>query len=398
MQLSRRHLLAALSAFPASRLLRAAEQQAAAAAQTPQSQDNPATFSSDVNVVNVFATVRDKKGQIVKNLTKDDFLLDEDGRPQSIKYFSQESNLPLTLGLLVDTSGSMTRVLNDERSAARSFFDQVLRPDRDLAFVIHFDFEVELLEDLTSDRVKLMKAIDELEIGNRRQQQQQQGGQYPNGGGGGYPGGGYPGGGYPGGGGGYPGGGRRRGGGGQGGTDLYDAVYLGGNDIMTKQKGRKAMILLSDGEDTGSRETLSAAIESAQRADTLVYTILIRDSESGFSGPMMGGRGMGRRTGMGYPGGGYPGGGGNGRVDGKKVMQQLAQETGGRFFEISKSHPVDKIFQAIQEDLRNQYSIGYSSDAGKESATYYRKIHLTAKKKDLTVTAREGYYPATATP
>jgi VWFA-related protein len=389
MHISRRRLITAFSSLPAASLLRAAGQQDQQAT-APQDQGAPA-FSSSVKVVNVFATVRDKKGQIVKNLTKDDFMLDEDGRAQKIKYFSQESNLPLTLGLLVDTSGSMRRVLEDERVASRRFFQQVLRPDRDLAFVIHFDWEVELLEDLTADRDKLDRAIDALQEGDRRQQQrQQQGGQYPGGGSpGGYPGGGYPGGGYPGGG--YPGGGRRpRGGRGGmgGGTDLYDAVYLGANDIMTKQKGRKAIVLMSDGEDTGSKTTLAAAIESSLRSDTLVYSILIRDSENGFGGVGFGVPGMGRRGGM-----GYPGGGGFDRPDGKKVMQQLAQETGGRFFEVSKRLPVEKVFEAIQEDLRNQYSIGYSSDAEKDAGSYYRRIHLMAKNKNLVVTAREGYYP-----
>lgn len=391
MQVSRRSLLTALSCLPAARLLHAIQQDAGA-----QSKDGqPATFSSDVNVVNVFATVRDKKGQIVKNLTKDDFLLDEDGRPQPIKYFSQESNLPLTLGLLVDTSGSMRNVLEEERSASRRFFEQVLRPDRDVAFVIHFDFEVELLEDLTANRDKLDRAIDALQIGNRnQQQQQQQGGQYP---GGGYPGGGYPGGGYPGGG--YPGGNRRGGrggrGGGGGGTNLYDAIYLGANDIMSKQKGRKAIILMSDGEDTGSKTSLASAIEASLRADTLVYSILIRDNNESFLGPVQMG-GLGRnRGGMGGPGG-YPGG--SNRPDGKKVMQQLAQETGGRFFEVSKRQPVDKVFEQIQEDLRNQYSIGYSSDAAKDAGSYYRRIHLTAKNKNQTVTAREGYYPGSVQP
>ncbi len=391
MHITRRSLITALSCFPAASLLRAAGQQDQQTA--PQQDQGAVSFSSDVNVVNVFATVRDKKGQIVKNLTKDDFLLDEDGRAQQIKYFSQESNLPLTLGLLVDTSGSMRRVLEDERIASRRFFQQVLRADRDLAFVIHFDWEVELLEDLTANRDKLDKAIDELQMGDRQQQQQQtqQGGQYPGGGApGGYPGGG---GGYPGGGGRRRGGGGGRGGRGGGGTDLYDAVYLGANDIMTKQKGRKAIILMSDGEDTGSKTSLASAIESSQRSNTLVYSILIRDSETGFPGGLGMPGGMGRRGGMGYPGGG---GGGYDRPDGKKVMQQLAQETGGRFFEVSKRLPVEKVFEAIQEDLRNQYSIGYSSDAGKDAGAYYRRIHLMAKNKNLVVTSREGYYPGAA--
>src|SRR5499427_1711156 len=180
--LTRRSLLAALGIAPFLR----GQQQAGT------------TFSTNVKVVNVFANVRNKKGEIVRDLTKDEFLLDEDGRPQTIKYFSQESDLPLTLGLLVDTSGSQRRLIGEEREASGRFFDQVLRPEKDVAFLIHFDFEVELLQDITSSRQLLQKALDDL--GSTTPQLQRPGQQrYPGGGGGGYPGGG---GGYPGGGGG----------------------------------------------------------------------------------------------------------------------------------------------------------------------------------------------------
>ena len=215
----------------------------------------PSTYSVEVKVVNVLATVRDKHGKIVNNLAQDDFTLDEDGRPQTIKYFSRETDLPLTLGLLVDTSLSQRRVLDKERSASGSFVDQVLREDKDKAFVIHFDREVELLQDLTSSRKKLEDSLNLLEIGRSRQDDNsgQSGGQYPRGGG--YPGGGggYPGGGYPGGGGGYPGG--QRGGYRGGGTQLYDAVLLASDELMSKQKGRKAVIVLSDGRDRGSKSS-----------------------------------------------------------------------------------------------------------------------------------------------
>ena len=353
LRISRRRLLSALPLLPAARLLRGQDRQAP-------------SFSADVKVVNIFATVRDKKDQIVKNLTQNDFVLDEDGKPQTIRYFSQESNLPLTVGLLVDTSGSTRRVLPDERSASDQFLRQVLRPEKDLAYVIHFDFEVELLQDLTGSRELLEKALDQLDSPQRLQRQR----------GGGYPGGG---GGYPGGGGRYPGG-QRRG----GGTTLYDAVYLGCDEIMRKQNGRKALILLSDGEDNGSRKTLYDAAESAQRSDTLVYTILFVDQEAAFGNfGGFGGRG-GRRGGMGRPG--------MNRPDGKKVMQELARQTGGRFFEVSKRMPIQKVFASIEEDLRNQYSLGYSSD--QSAAGGYRHIHLTTKEKGLVVTTREGYYPS----
>lgn len=340
-------------------------------------------------MVNVFATVRNKSGKIINDLTQSDFVLEEEGRLQTIKYFARESNLPLTLGLLVDTSGSQRRVLGDERTASYKFFDQVLHEDRDLAFVIHFDYQVELLQDLTNSRAKLQQALDLLQVGDNQNQQQQQGGNYPNGGGypgGGYPGGGYPGGGYPGGG--YPGGGRRYPGGGGGGgrragTTLYDAVLLASDDVMKKQQGRKAIILLTDGVDMGSKTTLYQSIASAQKADTLIYPILFSDGGAyggpgGFGGP------MGRRR-MGYPGGGYD------RPDGKKVLQQMAKESGGRFFEVGHFHPLDKIYAEIQEDLRNQYSIGFTPDQAGEPGVYHH-LTVTAKPKGLVVFAREGYW------
>jgi VWFA-related protein len=333
------------------------------------------TFSTNVKLVNVFANVRNKKGEIVRDLTKDQFLLDEDGRPQTIKYFSQETDLPLTLGLLVDTSGSQRRLIGEEREASGRFFDQVLRPEKDVAFVIHFDFEIELLQDLTSSRKLLDEALAQL--GESPQLQRRQG----QGRGGGYPGG------YPGGGGGYPGGGGQgRGRRGGGGTDLYDAVLLGSDEIMKKQSGRKALIILSDGVDTGSKVTLTSCIEAAQRSDTLVYSILFEDPEA-YQGGGMGGFGRGGRGRMGR--GPMPPGGGH--ADGKKVLEQISRETGGRFFKVTKKEPLSKAYAEINDELRHQYSIGYTSDATDNRG--FRHIHISTTKKDLIVTTREGYYP-----
>jgi VWFA-related protein len=342
-------------------------------------QQKDATFSADVKVVNVFATVRDNKGKIVRDLTKDDFALSEEGRPQVIKYFSQESNLPLTLGLLVDTSMSQRRVLGEERTASQRFFQQVLREDKDQAFVIHFDREIELLQDLTSSRQKLNAALTQLELPQEERQQRQSGqqGQQRGGWGGiGGMGGGRAGGRGP--------GGQPRGGHG-GGTSLYDSVLLASDELMKKQSGRKAIIMLTDGVDTGSKVSLSSAIESAQRADTLVYSILFADPDAyggGWNRGGFGGGGMGRR-----------GGGGSPRrqeehPDGKKVLQRLSKETGGGFFEVSKKETIEKIYDQIEEELRNQYSLGYTAEAG----TGYRKIQLTVKKSGLIVQTREGYY------
>jgi VWFA-related protein len=332
------------------------------------------TIAVDVKVVNVLATVRDKHGQIVNSLTKDDFNLQEDGRAETIKYFSRESDLPLTLGLLVDTSLSQRRVLGEERSASYSFLDKMLRP-KDQAFVIHFDHEAELLQDLTSSKEKLQAALDRLETPERLALARGGGA-----GGSGRSGGGWPG---PGGSGGRHG--RGHGGGGGAGTVLYDASYLASDELMKPQKGRKALIVLTDGVDRGSKETLDAAMEAAQRADTVVYSILFKDDEAysnnggGFGGMGRMGRGGGRR---------YPQ---ESRPDGKKIMERICQETGGRLFEVSKKQPIDKIYGELQDELRNQYSLGYTPAKNNE-ATGYRKIALTTKQKDLRVQARNGYY------
>lgn len=252
-----------------------------------------------VKVVNVPATVRDKHGKIVNNLTQDDFVLEEDGRPQTLHYFSQESSLPLTLGLLVDTSMSQRRVLGQERTASSSFIDQMLRPEKDKAFLIHFDHVVELDQDLTSSREKLRSALDSLQT---PQFTQTSGGNSPGQG----PGVGYPG----------RHGGHRNGSSRGGGTLLYDAVYLASDELMKKQNGRKALIVLSDGDDRGSKETLRTAIETAQRADTIIYSILFKDDEDRpFGGSGMGGHhgGMGGRRGR------YPQ---EERVEGKKILEQ----------------------------------------------------------------------------
>jgi VWFA-related protein len=318
------------------------------------------TFSTSVKLVQVFASVRDGKGAIIKDLDKADFTLKEDGKPQTIQYFSRESNLPLTLGLLVDTSLSQRNVLGDEKRASYKFFDQVLREDKDQAFVIHFDREVELLADLTSSRKNLDKGLDLLQISSPGDS----GGSGSNGGGG-------------------QGGHHRRG----AGTTMYDAVLLAGDEILKKQQGRKAIIMLTDGVDHGSKVSIDDAIDSAQRADTLIYSILFADKEGyGNSAPM---RGMGRRGGMG--GGGYPRGGGD-QPDGKKVLQRLSKQTGGGFFEVSKKHSIDEIYQQIQEELRNQYSLGYPPDASNTSHDY-RHIQLTVSRPGLIVQTRDGYYP-----
>ena len=375
--------------FPSQKLPALMSLVACAALVTGQTADPQpvTTMSVNVKVVNVLATVRDKHGGVVGNLNKDDFTLNEDGRQQSIHYFNQESNLPLTLGLLVDTSLSQRRVLDQERGASHSFLDRMVREDRDRAFIIHFDREVELLQDLTSSHQKLEEALGNLET--PRLERANAGGttdtssdpsSYP---------------------------GSRRGGGSGGfhggGTMLYDAVYLASDELMKKQEGRKALIILSDGVDTGSKESLEYAMESAQRADTVVYGILFKDDEGygnggGFGGPRLGGGlgggGMGG-GGMGRPGGGRRGGGypqQRERPDGKKILERISRESGGRMFEVSRKQPIDEIYNQIEDELRHQYSLGYTPDRAGAGESGYHKIQLTTKKKDLIVQTREGYY------
>ena len=317
------------------------------------------TYSTDVNVVNVFATVRDKQGHMVRDLAKEDFAVEEDGRSQTIRYFAKESDLPLTLGLVVDTSPSQRRVLEEERNASYKFFDQVLREDRDQGFVIHFDSEVELLQDLTSSRKQLDAGIRQLEAAPPRQLNRRDS---PS-----------------------PGGGRRG-----GGTSLYDAVLLASDELMKKQTGRKALIVLSDGVDNASRVSLTDAIASAQRADTLVYSILFADEQPyrGNMGGFGGGRGMGRR------GGGGPGRMPENRTDGKKTLERLSKETGGSFYEASSRHPLDKTYEQIQEELRNQYSLGYTPEKT-DTGPGFRRIRVTILRKGgFVAQARDGYYAA----
>ena len=351
-----------------------------------RAQEPAATVAVDVKVVTLPVTVRDKHGKSVRDLTKDDFTLQEDGRPQTIKYFSQETNLPLTLGLLVDTSRSQDNVLDAERNASRSFLDQMLVQPKDKAFLIHFDREVELLQDLTPSREKLQSALELLKTSTDRERSNDPNdpSNSPSGSGS-----------------------RSHHG---GGTQLYDAVYLASNELMKKQQGRKAIVILSDGVDHGSKTYLESAIESAQRADTVVYSIYFADSHRNDRQNQGGGMGRG---GGGYPGGGgggwpgggggWPGGGGgrggrggqrpaeSPRTDGKKILERISKETGGRFFEVSKKESVGDIYTSIVEELRTQYSMGYTPDKD-STASGYHHLQLAVKKKDLTVQTRDGYY------
>jgi VWFA-related protein len=369
---------------------------------TPDQSSAPvSTIAVDARLVNLPVIVRDKKGALIQNLTKDDFALQVDGKPQAIRYFDKDTNLPLILGLLVDTSLSQRSVIDEERSASSIFLDQMLTTSKDQAFIIQFASETELLQDLTSSRPKLQAALKEIDTPppySDTTSSTSTTSSDPNGT--------------------SNSGGTRRA---HRGTVLYDALFLASDEIMSKQKGRKALIILSDGGDNGSRENLVRSIEAAQRADTIVYAIYFKGDEpphtnnnnprqgrgGGYPGGGYPGGGYpgGGYPGGGYPGGGYPGGrGGNGggsnyppaqrRTDGKKNLERMVNETGGRLFEIKKGQDVAQIYTQIAEELRAQYRLGYTPTQDAAAAGYHQ-LNLSTKQKGLTIQTRDGYYTGT---
>jgi VWFA-related protein len=341
----------------------------------------PATIAVDARLVNIPVVVRDKKGALVQNLTKDDFTLQVDNHPQTIRYFDIDANLPLTLGLLVDTSLSQREVIDEERTASGIFLDQMLKTPKDQAFIVQFARQTELLQDLTNSRPKLQAALKEIDTPSPSNQSNTSSDDDSD----------------------NNRSSSRRG---HGGTVLYDAAFLASDELMAKQKGRKALIILSDGVDNGSKESLVSAIEAAQRADTIIYAIYFKGQESQHNASNPGG---GRqRGGIGFPGGypggggGYPGGGRGGggnpgggstpsHADGKKTLERMSQETGGRLFEVSKKQTVAQIYTQIAEELRAQYRLGYTPDQA-TAADGYHQIDLTTHRKDLIVQTRDGYY------
>jgi VWFA-related protein len=307
------------------------------AGQNPDQDQAAETLKVNVNVVQLFFNVKDKKGALIPNLTKEAFQVSEDGKPQTIKYFAAESNLPLTLGILIDSSGSQARVLDMEKQVGGDFLSQILR-EKDLAFVISFDVDVDLLQDFTNSVHALKAALNSAKINTA------------GGGGGGIPGLG---------GGTIPTQGTPRG------TLLYDAVYLASHDELAQQVGRKAMILLTDGEDQGSRLKIKDAIEAAQKSDSIVYVLLCADR--GFYGGF----------------GGY---------SGDREMRKLTEETGGRVIEVgNKFEKLRQGFDQIANELRSQYNIGYTPANSKLDGSY-RKVQVQTNNKDYRIQARSGYY------
>ena len=292
------------------------------------------TLKVNVNVVQLFFNAKDKKGALIPNLTKNDFEVLEDGKPQTIKYFAAESNLPLTLGILIDSSGSQMRVLDMEKEVGGEFLNQILR-EKDLAFVISFDVNVDLLQDFTNSVHSLKAGLNRARINAPPS-----GGGIPGLGGGPVPTASVP-----------------------RGTLLYDAVYLASHDELAQQVGRKAMILLTDGEDQGSQLKIKGAIEAAQKSDSIVYVLLCADR--GFYG------------GFGY--------------SGDREMKKLTEETGGRVIEVgNKFDKLKQGFDQIARELRSQYNIGYTpANAALDGS--FRKVEIRSKN-GYKIQARTGYY------
>jgi VWFA-related protein len=294
-------------------------------------QDQLPSIKVDVDLVNILASVRDKRGALIPSLQKDDFTILEDGKAQTVKYFTKETDLPLTIGLLVDVSGSQRNLIDIERSAASQFFREVLRK-KDLAFLISFGEENELLQDYTGSARLLTEGLSQLR---------------PSSGVGGI----------------HPGpvptmGGPR-------GTVLYDAIYLAASEKLKGEVGRKVIVVITDGVDQGSRMTRNQAIEAAQKSDAVIYSI-------DYSDP--------RAYGMFGMGGG-----------GEGELRKMSDETGGRMYKVDRKHTLDEVFKELQDEMRSQYSIAYTpSNEVKDGG--YRHLEVRLANKDMKAQARKGYY------
>ena len=285
----------------------------------------------DVSVVNVLCTVRDRKGGLVDTLDKAAFEIREDGKPQQIVYFSRENNIPLTVGLLFDSSVSQERLIPAEREASELFFNTFLQP-HDAAFLIGFDASVELLQDVSSSKDDLRDGLGHIRVH------------------GGSPAGLGP----------FPSISI-------GGTHLFDAVFLAAEDVIAREAGRKALILITDGQDQGSKVSLDRALRAAHEADAIIYGILFVDQS------FYGSRGMGA---------GY---------SGDSTLRKMAEQTGGRVFRADNDTELNRAFNEISQELRTLYSIGYSPTNSAQDGSF-RKIDVRTKTGGMKVQARKGYY------
>jgi VWFA-related protein len=295
-------------------------------------EDAPApAISVEVSLVNILASVHDKHGGLVGNLTKDDFTILEDGKPQAIKYFTKETDLPLTIGLLIDVSGSQRNLLDIEKHAAHQFFAQVLRK-KDEAFLISFGEDSELLQDYTNSPKLLQAGLSQLQV---------------NSGVGGFGPGPVPTISQP------------------RGTVLYDAVYLAANEKLRAEVGRKVIVLITDGIDEGSKLKIEEAIEAAQKSDVVIYSMDYADPSA------YGGFGFAHVSDF--------------------ALQRMSGETGGRVFKVDRRLTLEDAFKQLQDEMRSQYSIAYTSTNPEENGGF-RKLIVKVADKNMKVQVRKGYY------
>jgi VWFA-related protein len=291
-------------------------------------QDEP-SIRVEVDLINVLCTVRNKQGALVNTLKQDDFVLLEEGKPQTIRHFARETNLPLTMGLLVDTSNSQVRLIGEELHAATQFFEQVIRP-KDSAFLMSFDAEVKMVMEKASSQQAIKAGLERLREEAPRP--------------------------------------RRGGTGRPRGTLLYDAIYEASAERLHKEPGRKAIVLITDGADVNSKLKIDDAIDAAQKADIMIYSIYYVDDKA-----------YGASDWQGRPG--------------RAVLREMSAQTGGRFFHADRQFPLRKVFDQIQQEMRSQYALDFvSSNEAKDGM--YRRLEVLLREPGLTAQARKGYYTA----
>jgi VWFA-related protein len=287
------------------------------------------TIKSTSVAVNVYAIVEGRHAHLIQDLKKDDFEISEDAAPQKIEYFSQETNAALSLGIAIDTSFSQGRLLATEQAAAKNFLRSVLQ-SHDQAFVMDFDADVKLLTDFTDAPGGLARAIDSAEINETgRSILQDDVGKST------------------------------------GGTHLYDAVYLASNELMKARFGRKVLVLVTDGQDQGSKINLEKSIESAEKADVIVYSIVVSDPE------------FYSLVGATY--------------HGDTHLRKLARETGGRAIRVKSIEQIGPAFESIARELRSQYLLGYSPANIRHDGSF-RRIQVKVRGHNYPVRTRSGYY------
>ena len=324
--MKRRELLALPGLFPAL----AQPQAPGKAAPAPPAPESDEIIRVGIDLVNVFFSVRDKKNALVPTLTRDDLEVYEDGVKQTLKSFTRETDLPLTIGLLVDVSPSQEALIETERRAADAFFQTVLKK-RDMAFLLSFGAEAELIQDLTSSPKILQQSLQTLRV-NASAATVFNGGAIP---------------------------GNARG------TVLFDAVYLAANEKLKSEVGRKVLVLITDGVDSGSRVKVREAIDAAHQSDAIIYSIYYFDPRA-------------------Y--GGYHTFGVS-----DADLRKMSDDTGGRVFRVDRRLGLPEIFQQIESELRTQYAVSYTSANSKKDGAF-RKLELRPKDKSLKAQARRGYF------